>query len=79
MYHVLVYKALKRAEHSSREGEGSCEAEMFLVQVSLKGIESVFLLKSHKMQLKRRDHSNVPPTREKILTGNKELDHFAEF
>lgn len=79
MYHILVYKALKRAEHSSREGDGSCEAEMFLVLVSLKGIESVFLLKNRKMQLKRCDHSNVPPNREKILTRNKELDHFAEF
>lgn len=59
MYHVLVYKVLKRAEHSSQEGDGSCEAEMFLVPLSLKGIESVFLLKNHKMQLKGCDHSKV--------------------
>lgn len=50
MYHVLVYKALKRAEHSSQEGDGSSEAEMFLVPFSPKGIESVYLLKNHKRQ-----------------------------
>lgn len=59
MYQVLVYKALKRAEHSSQEGDESCEAEMFLVRVSLKGTEPVFLLKNHKMRLKRCDHGTV--------------------
>lgn len=59
MYHVLVCKALKRAEHSSQESDGSCKAEMFLVPVSLKGTEPVFLWKNRKTWLKRCDHSKV--------------------
>lgn len=59
MHHVLVCKALKRAEHSSQESDGSYEAGLFLVPVSLKGTEPVFLLKNHKVWRKRCDHSKV--------------------
>lgn len=53
IYHVLVYKALKRAERSYQEDDGSYKAEMFLVPVSLEGTASLVSLKSHEMQLKK--------------------------
>lgn len=59
MLHVLVCRALKRAEHSSQESDGSWEAGLFLVPASLKGTEPVFLWKSLKVWHKRCDHSTV--------------------
>lgn len=78
MYHVLVYRALKRAEHSSQEDDGILWGRNVSGTSFPEGSWVCIFIEYRIIRCSFKDVITVP-TREKIPTGNKELDHFAEF